>query len=303
MAQEPPRFSIIVPTYARSKQLSDCLQSLARLDYPRDRFEVIVVDDGSRTTLEKVVQPMRQHLNIMLLSQAHAGPATARNTGAAQARGEFLAFTDDDCAPAQGWLRALAARFTATPDHLIGGQTLNAIPRNLYSTASQVLLDYLYGYYSVVPDKAFFTSNNLALAGELFSELGGFDTTFPLAAGEDRDFCDRCLRRGYRMTFDPEVIVHHAHELTLRTFCRQHFNYGRGAVYFHQARIQRGQEGVKIEPLSFYLNLLRYPFSQTHSRRAFPLAALLVASQKANAAGFFWEKVRRLTRSKTLRNA
>ena len=292
MAQEPPRFSIIVPTYARTKQLSDCLQSLARLDYPRDRFEVIIVDDGSRMPLEKVIQPVRQHLNVTLLSQAHAGPATARNTGAAQAKGEFLAFTDDDCAPVRDWLRTLAARFTATPDHIIGGQTLNAISGNLYSTASQILLDYLYAYYSVVPDKAFFTSNNLALAGALFHDVGGFDTTFPLAAGEDRDFCDRCLQRGYRITFAPEVIVHHAHELTLRTFCRQHFNYGRGAVYFHQARVRRGLEGVKIEPLSFYLNLLRYPFSQVHSWRAFLLAALLVVSQKANAAGFFWEKIR-----------
>lgn len=291
MVQELPRFSIIVPTYARTRQLSDCLQSLARLDYPRDRFEVIVVDDDSQTPLEQVVRSMRRHLNVTLLSQAHAGPATARNTGAAQAEGEFLAFTDDDCAPAQDWLRVLAARFIATPDHIIGGQTLNAISRNLYSTASQVLLDYLYAYYSVVPGKAFFTSNNLALARELFYEVGGFDTTFPLAAGEDRDFCDRCLQRGYRITFAPEVIVHHAHELTLRTFCRQHFNYGRGAVYFHQARLRRGQAGVKIEPLSFYLNLLRYPFSQTHSWRAFPLAVLLVVSQKANAAGFFWEKV------------
>ncbi len=292
MVQKLPHFSIIVPTYSRTRQLSDCLQSLARLDYPHDRYEVIVVNDGGPATLEMVVRPMRDRLNVTFISQTHAGPATARNTGAAQAKGEFLVFTDDDCAPSVNWLQTLATRFAATPGHIIGGQTLNAIPHNLYSTASQVLLDYLYTYHTVDSDKAFFTSNNLALARELFYEVGGFDTMFPLAAGEDRDFCNRWLQRGYGMTFAPEATVHHAHELTLWAFCHQHFNYGRGAVYFHQARIRHGQEGIKVEPLSFYLNLLRYPFSKMHSWRAFLLTALLVVSQEANAAGFLWEKVR-----------
>jgi len=293
MEQKLPHFSIIVPTYARTRQISDCLQSLVRLDYPRDRFEVIIVNDGGPTVPEMVVRPVRDRLNVKIIEQTHAGPATARNTGAAQAKGEFLVFTDDDCAPSVDWLQTLAARFAATPSHIIGGQTLNAIPNDLYSTASQVLLDYLYAYYNVGSDRSFFASNNLALARELFYEVGGFDTRFPLAAGEDRDFCNRWLQRGYGMTFAPEVTVHHAHKLTLWTFCRQHFNYGRGAVYFHQARIRYGQEGIKIEPMSFYLNLLRYPFSKMHSWRAFLLAALLVVSQEAVAAGFFWGKVRR----------
>jgi len=292
MGREKPLFSIVIPTYSRPKQLADCLQSIARLDYPRDRFEVIVVDDGSPMPPEDVVDSFRDGLDATLLTHPHAGPAAARNTGAARAKGEFLVFTDDDCTPAPDWLQALAARFARVPDHAIGGRTLNALPDNPYSTASHLLVAYLYSYYNADPDQArFFTSNNLALPADRCHAIGGFDTTFPHAAGEDREFCDRWLYNGYRMIYAPEVVVYHAHALTWRTFWRQHFNYGRGAFGFRQARAQRDQGRIKVEPLSFYLNLLQYPFSQTQGRRAVLLAALLVVSQAANAAGFVWKQM------------
>jgi glycosyltransferase involved in cell wall biosynthesis len=294
MGQEQPFFSIIVPTYARPRQVAACLQSLVHLDYPRDRFEVVVVDDGSETPPEVVVAPFHDHLNITLLTQLHAGPAAARNTGAVQAKGKFLAFTDDDCAPAHDWLQALAERFATTPDPTIGGQILNALPDNPYSTASQVLIDYLYAHYNADPNQArFFASNNLALPADRFHAIGGFDTTLPLAAGEDRKFCDRWLHHGNRMIYAPEVLIYHAHPLTFRTFWRQHFNYGRGAFRFHQARARRGKRRIRLEPLSFYLNLLWYPFSQARSRQALLLTALLVMSQVASTAGFVWQGMSR----------
>ena len=77
---------------------------MTRLGYPQDRFEVIVVDDGSEPPMDSVVSFFRDRLELVLLSQANSGPAAARNTGAAQAKGKFLAFTDDDCTPAPDWL-------------------------------------------------------------------------------------------------------------------------------------------------------------------------------------------------------
>jgi len=291
MKQRQLFISIVVPTYARPERLAACLQSLAGLDYPRSCFEVIVVDDGSETSVERVIAPFRGRLDVTGLTQAHAGPATARNTGAARARGEFLAFTDDDCAPAPTWLQALAARFDTARGCAIGGRTLNALSDNWCSTASHLLIHYLYTYYSAQSDQGgFFASNNLALPTERFHAIGGFDTSFPLAAGEDREFCDRWLYHGYRMMYAPEALVYHAHALTFRAFWRQHFNYGRGAFRFHWARARRSQAPMQIEPLSFYLNLLRYPFSQVHPGRALVLAALLVVSQSANASGFVRER-------------
>jgi GT2 family glycosyltransferase len=292
MGQEQPFFSIVIPTYARPGQLATCLQSLARLDYPRDRFEVIVVDDGSETPPEAVVASFCGHLDVTLLKQAHAGPAAARNTGAAQARGKFLAFTDDDCAPALDWLQSLAARFARASDCAIGGRTLNALPDNPYSTASQLLIAYLYAYYNADSDRArFFASNNLAMPADRFHAIGGFDTTYTRTAAEDREFCDRWLHHGYRMTYAPEALVYHAHALTFHNFWRQHFNYGCGAFRFRQARAQRACGRIRLEPLSFYLNLLLYPFSQAQGWRAPLLAALLGVSQIAHAVGFLWEGV------------
>jgi GT2 family glycosyltransferase len=287
---QPPFFSIIIPTYTRPAQLAACLRSLARLDYPRDRFEVVVVDDGSPTPPAEIVTGFSGQMEVTLLARVHAGPAAGRNAGAAQARGEYLAFTDDDCAPAPDWLHALAARLAPAPECAVGGRTINALPDNPYSTASQLLIDYLYAYYNAEPDRAcFLTSNNLALPAALFRAGGGFDAGFPRAAAEDREFCDRWLQRGQRMAYAPQALVYHAHGLTLRTFWQQHFNYGRGAFHFHQVRTRRGQERPRMEPRQFYLNLVRHPFSQAQGGRALLLASLVILSQAANAAGFFRE--------------
>lgn len=283
------RFSIVIPTYCRHQRLMHCLGAIAQIDYPRNRFEVIVVDDGSEPALEPSVT---QHggLQIRFIRQANAGPANARNTGAKQAQGEFLVFTDDDCIPTADWLRQLDAHIAQSPDTLIGGRTLNALPENLYSTASQLLIDYLYEYYNVRLGQAtFFTSNNFAVSACCFRDLGGFDVTFPLAAAEDREFCDRWLHHGRTMSYAPKMQVNHAHHLTLATFWRQHFNYGRGAFHFHRVRRRRQSVVIQVEPLTFYSNLLTYPLGQKQGWRGPLLSGLFLLSQVANVAGFFSE--------------
>jgi glycosyltransferase involved in cell wall biosynthesis len=284
-------FSIVIPTYNRPERLTTCLKSVAQLDYPVDRFEVIVVDDGSEMPLTSIAAGFQSQVNLTLIRQANAGPASARNTGANHAKGHFLVFTDDDCCLMPNYLQVLEQRFTSVPDHLIGGQTLNALPHNWFSTASQVLINYLYCYYNANVDNAFFfASNNFAMPAAQFRSLSGFNTSFPLAAGEDREFCDRWLHHGYQMSYAPDVQVHHAHQLALRSFWRQHFNYGRGAFCFHQVRANRQQTGIKVEPFSFYFKLFSYPFSVALPHQALGLAMLLFVSQVANVAGFFWER-------------
>lgn len=285
-----PLFSIVIPTYRRPEQLTACLRAVMRLEYPRERFEVLVVDDGSTEPPEALVRSFRSHIDVTLLTQPHAGPAQARNTGAAHAKGAFLAFTDDDCAPAPTWLQALAARFAIAPYCAIGGRTLNALPYNLYSTTSQLIIDFVYAYYNADANQArFFASNNLALPTDHFRANGGFDPTF--TTSEDRELCDRLLFSGYRMIYASEAVVYHAHALTFRTFWRQHFNYGRGAFRFYQTRGQRRRERVRPEAKSFYLDMLRFPLSQAQGWRALVLATLLTISQGASATGILWEKV------------
>lgn len=289
----PLRFSIIVPTYARPQRLADCLAGLAALDYSRDAYEVVVVDDGTPGGLEDVVRVWRPRLNLKLIAQANAGPGAARNRGALEAGGEYLAFTDDDCVPDVRWLTILEEAFAVMPAHLLGGRVINSLD-NVYSQASQDLVEFICDYYDGRGGRTrLFTSNNMAVSADGFRTSGGFDRSFQRAAGEDREFCDRWAANGQPSTFVREAVVRHAHALTLGGFWRQHFHYGRGAVRYREIRAARLREPIRFEPMSFYTGLLRSPLRDGPSWRACGRAAMIGVSQLANAAGYYWERFTR----------
>jgi GT2 family glycosyltransferase len=283
-----PRFTIVVPTRNRPRQLVACLEAVGVLRYPREAHETLVVVDGGGPIRPDVARAA-ERARARLVSQPAAGPATARNRGATEARGEVLAFLDDDCAPDPDWLRELDAALAAIPGCGAGGRTVNALPDNRYASASQALIDYLYGYYNRESARdPMFTTNNLALPLAGFLEVGGFDTRFSRAGGEDRELCLRWARSGRRIVYAPRAIVGHSHDLSLRRFLLQHFNYGRGAARFHEIR-----ESAPIpEPASFYRELILYPWRERRRGRA-GMSALLTLSQAANAAGYAWEARRR----------
>jgi GT2 family glycosyltransferase len=284
-----PLVSIIVPTYNRPDALAACVQTIGLLDYPSDRVEVLIVDDGSSIDPRERLASVRGSLKLELLCQPHGGPAQARNLAARHARGDFLVFIDDDCRVPADFLQRVSAQLQVTPNAGIGGQTLNVLD-NVYSIASQVHVEYLYSYYNAVPECArFFSSNNLALPAEGFRQVGGFDATF--MTGEDREFCDRWLSAGLALRYCPDVHVYHAHVLTFASFWWQHFNYGRGSFRFRQRYAERRRRDMGLERISFYLNLLRWRSSQVSGLRAVAVSLLLAVSQLATAAGFLWERI------------
>ena len=290
-----PDFSVIVPTYSRSSALARCLRALRSLEYPPESYEVIVVDDGSETFHRSGIEGLCRDAGVTLLRQTHAGPAAARNAGAAVATGRNLVFIDDDCEAASDWLTRLAASGALAPHAAVGGQTLNATPENLFSAANQALIDYLYRYYAESANdkerRRFFATNNFAVPRKTFRALGGFDETYTFAAGEDREFCDRWLAQGYGLVYAPDVVVYHTHAMTFATFCRKHFSYGRAALRFHRGRARRSFDRVRFEPVKFYADLLTSPFRRAPRTSAPALSALLVVAQVAHAAGFFVEAV------------
>jgi glycosyltransferase involved in cell wall biosynthesis len=293
MNAERPYFSVVVPTFQRPDGLARCLEALAAQELPRDRFEVVVVDDGSAEPPRGIVARFASVLDVRLVEQSNAGPAAARNAGAAAAHGKYLAFTDDDCRPDPGWLRALHDVAVRHLGCAIGGRVENVFADGLYSTASQLLIEFLYEYYNVGEGTGrFFITSNLAFPADAFRELGGFDTSFPLAAAEDRDVCDRWREAGRTMVYADDAVVHHAHALRLRSFCRQHFNYGRGAYHLHRARSRRGELPLRIEPLHFYARLVTYPLARSAAPRSFALAALTALSQWVYVSGYLRERLR-----------
>ena len=288
-----PIISVIIPTFNRPHQLAVCLESFTRQSLQKDLFEVIVVDDDSIADLSSIILPLQENINVRLVVQDHAGPGQARNNGAKQAQGQFIAFTDDDCCADENWLLELVKCLQLDSSKMYGGQTVNALKANLYSVASQALIDYLYGYYNSDPEQAFFfTSNNMALSRSLFEMVGGFDEQFRLASSEDRELCVRWRNSGHGMAFIACARILHSHNLNFWSFWRQHFRYGRGAWRFWECRYTQGTTGPRLEPAKFYLGLLHH-VRTNKLKPALSLSLLLLLSQIANASGFAWAKFRR----------
>ena len=276
-----PKFSIVVPTYRRPEQLAGCLAAIARLDYPREGFEAIVVDDGGGESLDAVVDAAGD-VPLRLERQPNAGPARARNRGARLARGRYLAFTDDDCEPAPGWLRALEAALS-TGAVAAAGRSISAAG-DPFSTADELLMGFMFEHYNRPDDVRFAMTSNLAVERSTFLPLGGFDEAFPRAGGEDRELIHRLRSRGFRIAWAPEAAVRHFPSGNLGEFCERHYRYGRGAALF-----RRRTAGVERERLSFYAQILRCAPARGGSRAR--LRALVALSQVATAAGFARESL------------
>jgi GT2 family glycosyltransferase len=287
--------SIIIPSYNRPGELTNCLHAISHLDFPRERFEVIVVDDGGEHPLNALLAPFHSLIDIKIVITKHGGPAKARNAGASKATGKYLVFTDDDCHPAVNWLSCILECASEMPTHTIGGRTVNGLSDNIYSSVSQLLISYIYEYYKPSNKNRFFTSNNLTISYDLFHSIGGFnEKTYSLAAAEDRDFCYRWQQHGYSMIYDPRILIHHYHELNFFTFIRQHFNYGRAAQWLHHSYKDTIDGGIHIEPLSFYIGMFHYPFQKEKTSKAIPIIFLLFISQLGHFLGYFKEFFKRL---------
>ncbi len=278
----------MIATYGRPRQLAACLEAVSGLDYPRDRFEVIVVDDGGPEPVAPAAEPHQDRLRIRVERTARGGPGAARNAGARLADGELLAFIDDDCLPEPGWLLGLAEVHRVSPTHALGGLTLNALDGNPFSETTQLLNDVLYDHYNTDGHNEFyFAANNMAVPAEGFRAMEGFKVDLPNL--EDRDLCERWAARGYGMSFAPGAVVQHAHEFTLRGFAVQHFSYGRGAHALSRDRALRTGKAERPE-VGLHVEFVRRALRR--GARGPLLAALVLISQAAYVVGFLGQRWR-----------
>ncbi len=267
--------SVVVPTYRRPEAIRRCVAALQQQD--AEDLEILIVDDGSPEPVDAL--PDGPHA-VRILRQANAGPAAARNRGVGAARGDLVCLTDDDCRPAPGWARAFAEAARAGPG-LMAGRTVNALAGNVYSSASQDMADYV---ARTGPGAEFAQSNNLAIGRADYLRAGGFPTDFVRAAGEDRAFSQACaaLWPGIRTVAD--AVVQHDHALDLRSFWRQHRNYGHGAHTWHG--MARRRNVATFSRPSFYLGLLAEPLRGGVSPSRLSRVALIALAQVATAQGY-----------------
>jgi len=192
-----PRISVIIPTCHRNDLLAKCLDCLAPgvQTLLTDQYEVIVTDDGSKSTAELMVR--EQYPWVRWVAGPRRGPAANRNNGARMAKGKWLAFTDDDCLPESGWLEAYS--ITVTPDWIVyEGRTL--CKDGLKSPLSHAPVNYTGGYL---------WSCNFMISEILFQEIRGFDEEFASPAMEDVDLRERLKSAGYPFSFVADAVVDH----------------------------------------------------------------------------------------------
>lgn len=200
-----PEVSVVVATRNRAALLADLLASLGRQTLDPSSFEVIVVDDGSddgETPALLAAQQRRGELDLRVIRRANGGsPGQARNEGWRAARGDVVAFTDDDCVATPGWLAAGVEMCTRHPEAIVQGQTdpnpaelgnLGPFSRTLQVTA-------LGPWYQTC---------NIFYPRSLLERLGGFDA--PIRFGEDADLAWRAFDLGAQAVFAADAHVYHA---------------------------------------------------------------------------------------------
>lgn len=222
--------SVIVPTYNAANTIRDTIEALLNQNYPKNKYEVIFVDDGSNDDTVKIIKSYKK---VKLIKQKHKGPAAARNLGAKKARGGILLFTDSDCVPSRNWIRDMIKPLknskivgvsgtyrTLNKDSLIARFVGYEISRNHEIMKKQKYIDFI-GSYSAAYRK------------DIFLKFGGFDESFPIASGEDPELSFRISKAGYKMVFQSKAYVYHRHPDTLWKFLKQQFwrGYWRVLLY------------------------------------------------------------------------
>jgi mycofactocin system glycosyltransferase len=236
-----PFVSVIIPVRNRPGEISECLQSLSRLDYPMEKMEVIVIDDASDDNTPDVVStfPVR-----LIPLKEHRQASFCRNLAAQRAQGEILAFLDSDCVADPLWLRELIPAFRDPSNGAVGG-TVDAYYHkkglDCYEKVKSSLNMGSWFKRSHEENPFFYLpSCNLLIRRALFLQLNGFRED--MYVGEDVDFCWRLQDQGHRIEYRPVGTVYHRHRNTMRQFCARRFDYGTSEPLlqkFHTERIKQ----------------------------------------------------------------
>ena len=210
------RVSIVIPCLNEEKAIGRCLDSLVAQNFPRDGFEVIVVDNGSTDGTLDIVRTYSTALHLTILSESSARVSGLRNMGAAKAGGEMLAFLDGDCLPRPTWLSRSVELLSADGCGVIGGYY--SIPAD----SSWVAKAWWDGKASEKKKGAvsYIPTSDLLVSRSNFVKIGGFDET--LETNEDCEFAQRASRAGLTIMAFPELgVVHLGSPQTLRAFYRR----------------------------------------------------------------------------------
>jgi mycofactocin system glycosyltransferase len=250
-----PFITVIIPTRDRGKSLVECLGSVFAQDYPPERFEVLVIDDGSLDETRKLASAFR--CKIFAIPESR-GQSYCRNLGALHASGEILAFLDNDCVAGPSWLRDLAPYLSWDAAGAVGGYVDGYSDRSTLDRYEKEFSLLNLGKYIQRggSDRSVFylPMCNLLVRREAFAQTGGLRET--LQVGEDVDFCWRMQDAGWQALYVPAGAVKHKHRNTLGPLLRRRADYGGSEAVLYGLHPERRKSlQISLLPAAAFLGL------------------------------------------------
>lgn len=232
MQADPPFVSIVIPVKNEERILARCLESIRNLDYPPDRFEVIVADSMSTDKSRHIAETY----GARVVPNGKGTVVAGRNRGFEAARGDFIAFTDADCVVSRGWLAAAVRAFDSDDIAGVGGVTVFPEDATEFQKAVNVLfaLAGLAGSTSHLEDGPERREADDLPGCNACYRRSALETVMPvdenLLTAEDV-WMNRLLRRhGYSLVFCRDVMLWHHRRSTPWSFCRQMYRFAIGRV-------------------------------------------------------------------------
>ena len=242
-----PHVSIIIPARNEEAVIGPCLDSLIHLDFPRECFEVILVDNGSSDRTLEVARARSESLHLTILQKSGVRISALRNLGASHSRGRVLAFLDADCLAPSNWLTR-GTHVISQPGVGVAGAHYR-IPEDSSWVAQAWYGDEVAEKQGPIP---WVPGGDLMMARAIFDEVGGFDAT--IQTNEDCELCDRVREAGYQVIGDPLIAVTHlGTPQTLGGFYRKVVWHATDAVRVFRNKLPRI---TNVRPLLFGLYTL-----------------------------------------------
>lgn len=211
--------SVIVPVHNRRRELQECLHALSIQEYSKEKFEVIICDDGSTESISDAIEyAQNQGLELVYLRQEKKGPASARNLGIRHARGPIIAMTDSDTIPDRAWLKNLYSILAESPEAA-------GVEGKVYSLNDLEFVPLGEGPMNTSGNV--YLTCNCAYRREVLFQVGGFDESFHYPAYEDVELAAQVRRLGSILWQPRAVVIHPQRPLTLRAVLKKltHWDY------------------------------------------------------------------------------
>lgn len=261
---EQPKISIIVPVRNAERTLEETFNYLFKLNYPRDKMEIVIADGGSSDNTVGVIKKWQEKYPFIKLVEIPncPSPGFARNKALPLVSGDFIFFTDGDCAPTPEWINIILSHFKRDPQiAVVGGEVYTHVvePDNLIESFCEQtgflkvagrywFMDIKEGEFPLISDLSpsevcghrafYFATANAAYRKEVMDKLKLKFWHEP--TGEDIELSLRVRKAGYKLYFAPDARVDHMHRANLAALLKVWVGYGKGhpvLVHTHAKRV------------------------------------------------------------------